>query len=40
MFTAARAKHGDQSGTGLLIEFLLVHRRMAHPLLTRPASSC
>ena len=29
-WAAARAKHGDQAGTRLLIEVLLPHRRMAH----------
>jgi hypothetical protein len=29
-WAAARAKHGDQAGTRLLIEVLLLHRRMAH----------
>jgi Mu transposase, C-terminal domain len=29
-WAAARAKHGDQAGTRLLIEVLLLHRRMSH----------
>lgn len=29
-WAAARSKHGDQAGTRLLIEVLLLHRRMSH----------